>query len=430
MKEWLIPSNIKQLRGFLGITGYYRRFIRNYGVISKPLTELLKKGAFSWNTAAATTFQDLKDAMVTAPILSLPGYAVPFIVETDACGSGVGAVLTRKGRPVAFFSKSLGPKYQSMSTYKKELLAIVLATQKWHTYLQGNHFIIKTDHQSLKYLLEQRLSTILQQKWLKGKDNVVADALSRLHEGETVGKVWEMTVLQNGWVTEILDSYMGDSTVTDIISGIALKQPQYSDFSFTNGLLKYKGCLYVGNGTSVKQNILWELHDSPIRGHSGQDATFKRISQFFYWHQMKQEITDYVRACDTCQRVKSGNTLPVGLLQLLPVPTQIWEDISMDFVEGLPKSGDKDCIMVIIDRLTKVGHFIPLSHSYSATTIAQLFLDNVYKLHDLPRSIVSDRDKIFTIQFWKELFTSVGTKISLSTSYHPQTDGQTERLNR
>ena len=264
----------------------------------------------------------------------------------------------------------------------------------------------------------------------KGKDNVVADALSRLHEGETVGKVWEMTVLQNGWVTEILDSYMGDSTVTDIISGIALKQPQYSDFSFTNGLLKYKGRLYVGNGTSVKQNILWELHDSPIRGHLGQDATFKRISQFFYWHQMKQEITDYVRACDTCQRVKSGNTLPGGLLQPLPVPTQIWEDISMDFVEGLPKSGDKDCIMVIIDRLTKVGHFIPLSHPYNATTIAQLFLDNVYKLHDLPRSIVSDRDKIFTSQFWKELFTSVGTKISLSTSYHPQTDGQTERLNR
>lgn len=138
---------------------------------------------------------------------------------------------------------------------------------------------------------------------------------------------------------------------------------------------------------------------------------------------MKQDIIRYVQSCDVCQKVKSGHSFPGGLLQPLPIPSQIWEDISMDFVEGLPKSEGKDCILVVVDRLTKVGHFVALSHPYSATIVAQLFLDNIYKLHGLPKTIVIDRDKIFTSHFWKELFSSIGTKTHLSTSYHPQTDG-------
>lgn len=138
----------------------------------------------------------------------------------------------------------------------------------------------------------------------------------------------------------------------------------------------------------------------------------------------------YVSSCDTCQKIKSGNTFPGGLLQTLPVPTQIWEDISLDFVEGLPRFNDKNSILVVIDRFTKVGHFLPVAHPFSATNIAQLFLDNIYKLHGIPKSITSDRDKIFTSQFWRALFQLAGTKLQLSTSYHPQTDGQTERLNR
>lgn len=166
MKDWPKPDTLKQLRGFLGITGYYRRFIRHYGIISKPLTDLLKHNSFCWNATAQAALQTLKNAMITAPVLALPDYKLPFILETDACGSGVGAVLMQGGWPIAYFSKSLAPKHQGLSTYEKELMAIVMASQKWFTYLQGNHFIIKTDHQSLKYLLEQRLSTLFQQKWL------------------------------------------------------------------------------------------------------------------------------------------------------------------------------------------------------------------------------------------------------------------------
>lgn len=156
----------------------------------------------------------------------------------------------------------------------------------------------------------------------------------------------------------------------------------------------------------------------------------KKVTQFFYWPHLKQDVTAYVQACDTCQRIKTGNQLPGGLLQPLPIPHHIWQDISMDFIEGLPKSYGKDCILVVVDRLTKGGHCIALSHPFTATTVAQAFLDNIYKLHGMPHSIVSDRDKLFTSHFWKELFGLMGTKLLMSTSYHPQTDGQTERLNR
>lgn len=151
----------------------------------------------------------------------------------------------------------------------------------------------------------------------------------------------------------------------------------------------------------VKQKTTYyrELRDSPSGGNSGQEAMWERISQVFYWPHVKHEIVEYVSACDLCQRVKTCNHLPNGLLEPLPIPVQIWEDISLDFVEGLPKSAEKDCIMVVADRLTKVGHFIPLSHPFSATTIAQAFLDNVYKLHGMPSTMVSDREKLFTSNF-------------------------------
>lgn len=193
----------------MGLTGYYRRFIKGYEVISRPLTNLLKKGMFHWDEKATEAFVQLKSAMSTAPVLSLPDYTIPFTIETDASDQGIGAVLMQKGRPLAFLSKGLSPKHQKLSTYEKELLSIVMATQKWYAYLQGNHFFIKTDHQSLKYLLKQRLSTLLQQKWLaklmgldyaieykKGKEYIMADALSRLPVDKRNSQMLELTAVE------------------------------------------------------------------------------------------------------------------------------------------------------------------------------------------------------------------------------------------
>lgn len=190
--EWPIPSNLKQLRGFLGLTGYYRRFIQGYASIALPLTDLLKKDSFLWNDQAAAAFHNLKRALTVAPVLSLPDFSKPFILETDASEYGIGAVLSQAKHPIAFFSKKLSPRMQKQSAYVRELYAISEAISKFHHYLIGHQFIIRTDQKSLKSLTEQSIQTPEQQAWLHkflgynftieykpGKDNIAADALSR-----------------------------------------------------------------------------------------------------------------------------------------------------------------------------------------------------------------------------------------------------------
>ncbi|XP_071927614.1 uncharacterized protein [Coffea arabica] len=286
IKNWPIPQTIKELRGFLGLTGYYRRFIQGYGKITKSLTDLVKKNQFQWHDRATQAFKRLQEVMSSPPILAQPNFTQEFIVKTDASRNGIGAVLMQKRRPLAFFSKALGTKHQALSVYEKEMLAIVTAILKWRAYLVGRHFIIKTDHQSLKYKMEQRVHTPLQQKWI-----------------------------------------------------------------------------------------------AKLMGYDYED------------------VAHFVAVCDVFQRNKSDNTAYLGLLQPLPIPEKIWSDISMDFIEGLPLSHGRKVILVVVDRLSKYAHFMAVAHPYTAISVAQLFIDQVYRLHGLLQTIVSDRDPIFLSSF-------------------------------
>ena len=159
MLDWPKPTNISDLRGFLGLTGYYQKFVRDYGIIARPLTNLLKKGFFKWSNETDDAFQKLKQAMTTTPTLAMPNLKEPFIIETDASGNGIGAVLSQQGKPNAFMSKSPSSSKQSWSTYAKEMFAIIQAIQTWRPYLVGHKFYIFTDQRSLKYLLEQIITT-------------------------------------------------------------------------------------------------------------------------------------------------------------------------------------------------------------------------------------------------------------------------------
>ncbi|KAJ3703314.1 hypothetical protein LUZ61_007019 [Rhynchospora tenuis] len=367
MINWPVPKTVKELRGFLGLTGYYRKFVQNYGSIAKPLTELTKKNAFKWNPKAQQSFDDLKRAMTEAPVLALPDYAKQFVIETDASALGMGAVLMQENRPVAFLSKSLGLKNQALSTYEKELLALFTAVKKWKHYLIGQPFIIRTDQINLKHLLEQKVTNSLQQKGLcvlLGLDYAIEYKKGKENKGD--------------W----------------------------------------------------RQKILQSLHDTAIGGHSGINVTYHKVKKLFFWPQLKQAVHDYVSTCHTCQ-INKGEHVPYpGLLQPLPIPQSAWHSVGLDFITGLPTSKGRNVILVIIDRLTKYGHFLALTHPYNASDVAQIFLDNVYKLHGLPQNLASDRDPIFTSQFWKELMEKIGVQLNMSTAYHPQSDGQTERLNQ
>lgn len=184
-------------------------------------------------------------------------------------------------------------------------------------------------------------------------------------------------------------------------------------------MLYYKSRLVVGVNPVLRLKLITEHHSTPVGGHSGGERTYQRLKQAFFWKGMKQDVLHFVAGCDVCQRHKNENVASPGLLQPLPIPDRLWSDISMDFVEGLPNSSNKNVILVIVDRLSKYAHFLALSHPYTATTVAQLFLDNIFKLHGMPQSIVSDRDTIFISTFWKELFRLQGTTLNLSTAYHP-----------
>lgn len=156
MVDWTSLKNIKELRGFLGLTGYYRRFIHRYAHIAAPLTAQLRKDNFLWNSEAESTFVRLKEALLAAPVLGIPNFSIPFVVEADASGKGIGAVLSQAHHPLAYFNKALGVRGEAKSIYEKELMAIVLAVQKWRHYLIGRHFVIWIDQKSLKFIMEQR----------------------------------------------------------------------------------------------------------------------------------------------------------------------------------------------------------------------------------------------------------------------------------
>lgn len=262
--HWKIPQSVKQLRGFLGLAGYYRKFVRNFGTINKPLTQLLKKGVpFKWTAQMDEAFNALKQALVSAPVLALPDFSKTFTVETDACDMGIGAVLSQDRYPIAFVSKALGPKTRGLSTYEKEYLAILLAVNQWRSYLQHDEFVILTDHHSLMHITDQRLHTPLQHKaftklmglqykvcYRRGTSNAAADALSRRDE-ETNDQLWAVSECQPLWLTAVVKGYETYEQAQQLLTELALHPTAREHFRLVQGVLRYKGKIWIGHNLSL-----------------------------------------------------------------------------------------------------------------------------------------------------------------------------------
>ncbi|KFK28310.1 hypothetical protein AALP_AA8G499800 [Arabis alpina] len=440
MVSWPLPKNIKALRGFLGLTGYYRRFVQGYGSIAKPLTSLLKKDKFQWSEEATVAFEKLKVAMSTVPVLALVDFSELFVVESDASGIGLGAVLLQKQKPVAYFSQALTDRQKLKSVYERELMAIVFAIQKWRHYLLGRKFLVRTDQKSLKFLLEQREVNLEYQQWLTkilgfnfdihykpGLENKAADALSRV---EGLPQLYALSVPAAIQLEEINEEVDRNPVSKKIKEEVLLDASTHSGYSVVQGRLLYNGKLVLPKESYLIKVLLHEFHNSRMGGHGGVLKTQRHLGALFYWQGMMADIKTFVAECVVCQKHKYSTLAPSGLLQPLPIPTQVWEDISLDFVEGLPKSEGFDAILVVVDRLTKYAHFIKLQHPFGAKEIAAVFIQEIVRLHGYPSTMVSDRDTLFTGMFWTELFRLAGTSLNFSTAYHPQTDGQTEVTNR
>lgn len=410
----------------------------NYARIAHPLTQLLKKDSFQWSKEANSAFETLKKVMTTIPTLALPDFSKIFVVETDASNFGLGAVLSQDNQPIAFFSQTLGPRAKLKSIYEKELMAIVLSVLKWRHYLLGRKFTTKTDQQSLKFLMEQREIGPEYQRWVSkllgytfdisyrsGVTNVVADALSR--QGEADHEVNAITTTCIFSWQEWLPKIEQDPFIQQLTESIQQGTPHPVGYTV---LLMYKGRVVLPNTCALIKLLLKEYHDGPLAGHSGDLKTYQRIAREWYWPGMRREVMKYVLGCEVCQKNKHSTLRPAGLLHPLPIPSQVWEEVGQDFVEGLPTSQGKDTIMVVVDRLSKYAHFLTLRHPFSAPMVAELFTKEIIRLHGTPTSMVSNRDKVFLSLFWKEIHRLQGTALHYSKAYHPQSDGQTEVVNK
>ncbi|KAL0553793.1 hypothetical protein IC582_007697 [Cucumis melo] len=465
---WTRPSTVSEVRSFLGLAGYYRRFVENFSRIATPLTQLTRKGApFVWSKACEDSFQTLKQKLVTAPVLTVPDGSGSFVIYSDASKKGLGCVLMQQGKVVAYASRQLKSHEQNYPTHDLELAAVVFALKIWRHYLYGEKIQIFTDHKSLKYFFTQKELNMRQRRWLElvkdydceilyhpGKANVVADALSRkvshsaalitrqaplhrdLERAEIAVSVGAVTMqlaqltVQPTLRQKIIDAQSNDPYLVEK-RGLA-EAGQMAEFSLSSdGGLLFERRLCVPSDSAVKTELLSEAHSSPFSMHPGSTKMYQDLKRVYWWHNMKREVAEFVSKCLVCQQVKAPRQKPAGLLQPLSIPEWKWENVSMDFITGLPRTlRGFTVIWVVVDRLTKSAHFVPGKSTYTASKWAQLYMSEIVRLHGVPVSIVSDRDARFTSKFWKGLQTAMGTRLDFSTAFHPQTDGQTERLNQ
>jgi hypothetical protein len=476
--DWEIPKNVRHVQSFLGFTNFYRRFIKDYASIASPLYNLTGKGVpYHWSLECNHAIRTLKKCLTSSPLLVTPrtGPNESFVISTDASAKGIGAVLLQEQpdgslRPCCYYAKTLNKAQRKYPVYDQELLAIAASLNEYRIYIEGcASFVVLTDHRPLIHLPTQPNIGRRHVPWVsvlsqymgymkivyrKGSENDF-DALSRREDLENLTEesiisnpilqkkfeeydagifesdledlresLMEMTHLQcdKQMIDEICNGYLLDSS----FNGSTLPAGVIHDSN--TGLYWLTDKVYVPNIPSLKTRLIEEFHNTA--GHPDHERTHSVILRSFYWPNLRKDVKSFVKLCVKCQKIKPRTDKPYGSSMPLPVPTRPWDSVSMDFITSLPNMDGYDAILTVVCTLTKMAHFIPCNSTVNSRQLAKLFLDNVYRLHGLPRFLIGDRDTRYTSQFFRNLMLELKTTLCLSTAYHPQSNGNTERCHR
>ena len=428
--KWPEPQTRCEVQSFLGFVNFYRRFIKDFSKLGRPLFELTKKDTpWKWEVEQQTSFDELKARVTSTPILMFPDDKKPYRVEADSSDFATGAVLSQEGEdgkwhPIAFYSKSLSPVERNYEIHDKELLAIIRALEEWRHLLEGamHPFEVWTDHKNLEYFRTSRKLNRRQARWSlylasfdytlhhkAGRTMGKADALSRRADHGSGAKdnddlilltpdLFVVRVLEgvttSGEEEDILrevQRLMRDGKVEDAVVKAAEELRRGSTTSVRGsewveeeGLMSFRGKVYIPNDPDLRRRLVAQHHDTKVAGHPGRWKTLELVSRNYWWPNMSRYIGQYTSTCDLCLRTKVRRQSPLGELHPIPAPDVRWEVVSVDFIVELPEAHGYDAIMCVVDSLSKQAHFIPTNTMITSLGTAWLFLTNSWKLHGLP----------------------------------------------
>ena len=449
LEAWHAPlTKPKQVRSFLGLVQWYKAFIPHLATIAAPLFPLTScSRSFEWTEEATRALETLKASVMKAPCLARWEDSRKTRVGTDASKTGIAAVLEQEHpegwRPVAFWSRRLKDAETRYHTTDREWMAVVEAvTRRWRGFLEGHAFVICSDHAALERKLTKSAHdppvTDRQSRWIeammpfsftfeyvKGRDNVVPDLLSRQSVvAHSVSVVRSTLMGFLGWLrlaAQMDPSYQEQKR---------LIQEGHSKGVLCQDLIQtHDGKWWIPNNDALKTALLAESHDSVVSGHFGISKTLALLSRYWYWAGMTKDVETYVQTCVRCQKTKSLTRSSEGLLYPMSAPSK-GHTVSLDFVSKFTPAvrSRHDQCLVIVDKFSKLVMLKGCSSSINAATTAQMFIERVLPVFGAPRIVISDRGPQFNAFFWQTIMQLMGTRISLATSHHPQTDGQTERV--
>ena len=454
IREFPCPVNLRSVRRFLGMVGFYARFIPDYSRCAEPLHALKRKGAkFVWGPAQQSAFEQLKQALCQAPVLQMPDFTKDFVLSTDASDVAVSAVLQQRVEghlaPIAFYSRLLSPVERRYSTYEKECLAILMGCEKCRSYLEHKEFEIECDNLSLCWLLKRAKDVGRLGRWVlrlapfkfrvrhtRGVDNIVADALSRMFDGHTE----DLPDLVCASLLEALPlvySSLVEHQATDLFcqitrDNVLRKDPSAIKFDLHNDRLCYfpKGARRRRWVVPVllRGMVLAYFHDAMISGHLGAHKTFRKASANFWWPKMREDVFAYVRKCVGCQQAKPAQNTAVGMHSASPVSRPL-ERVFIDFVGPLPRTRSGNvAILVVVDGFSKFVALFPVRKMTAASAVNCLS-KSYFPVFGTPERVVSDNARVFRCKAFRDLCFQWGVQHITTTPYYPQ-GSLAERVNR